>query len=120
MKIQQLLLVIIAAAAFAVAACNKNGSVNVDTGKLTTAFESASADAKTAADTVATAIKSGAYAGAVTQLKALGDKYKLTPEQQQAVNDLVAQVQKIIADAAAKGAADASKGAADLGKALPK
>ena len=120
MKIQHLLLVILAAAAFAVAGCSKNGGVNVDTTKLTAAFQSASADAKTAADTVAAGIKSGDYAGAVTQLKGLGDKYKLTPEQQQVVKDLIAQVQKVIADAAAKGAADASKGAADLGKSLPK
>ena len=45
MKIQHLILTVIAAAAFVVTGCNKNGSVAVDTSKLTTVFQSAQADA---------------------------------------------------------------------------
>ena len=118
MKIQHLLLTVIAAAAFVVVGCSKSSSV--DTSKLTTAFQSAEANAKTAAESVTTAIKGGDYAGAVTQLKALGSKYKLTAEQQQAVNDLIAQVQKVIADTAAKATGDASKAATDLGNTIKK
>ena len=118
MKIQHLLLTVIAAAAFVMVGCSKNG--NVDTSKLTTAFQSAEAGAKTAVDSVTTAVKNSDYAGAVTQLKALGNKYKLTSEQQQAVSDLIAQVQKVIADTAAKATGDASKTATDLGNAIKK
>ena len=120
MKIQHLILTIIAAAAFVVAGCSKNGSASVDTSKLTAAFQNASTDAKQAANSVVTAIKGADYAGAVTQLKALGNKYKLTPEQQQAVNDVIASAQKAIADLASKSAGDASKAVGDMGKALNK
>lgn len=122
MKIQHLILTLIAAAAFVVAGCSKSadGTVSVDTSKLTAAFSTAEADAKTAVDSVATAVKNADYSGAVTQLKALGDKYKLTPEQQQAVTDAIAQVQKVIADMASKAGADASKAATDMSGALKK
>ena len=118
MKIQHLLLTVIAAAAFVIVGCSKSGSV--DTSKLTTAFQSAEAGAKTAVDSVTTAVKNGDYSGAVVQLKALGNKYKLTPEQQQAVNDLIAQVKNILADTAAKSTGDASKAATDMGNAIKK
>lgn len=117
MKIQYLILTLIAAAAFALTGCKKDGTVSVDTAKLTAAFQAAEADAKSAVETVATAVKSGDYAGAITQLKALGEKYKLTPEQQQTVNDLIAQVQKAIETSAGKVAEEAGKAADAAGKA---
>src|SRR5690349_20198755 len=125
MKIQHLLLTLAAAVAFVVTGCNKDGSVNtnavsVDTTKLTASFQTAEADAKTAVDAVTTSVKNADYAGAITQLKALGDKYKLTPEQQQVVTDTIAQVQKAIEAAAGKGASDAGKAATDLGNTLKK
>jgi len=120
MKIQHLLLTLIAAAAFVVTGCKKDGTVNVDTAQLTAAFQTAEADAKAAAESVTTAIKNADYAGAVTQLKALGDKYKLTPEQQQVVKDVIAQVQKAIEAAAGKAAAEAGKAATDLASPLKK
>lgn len=121
MKIQHLLLTLIAAAAFVFAGCSKNnGTVSVNTDKLTAAFQAAEADAKTAVDSVVTSVKNADYAGAVTQLKALGDKYKLTPEQQQAVNDVIAQVQKAIEAAASKATDEAGKAANDLGNAIKK
>ena len=52
----------------------------MDTSKLTAAFQSAEPAAKTAVDTAVDAIKKADYSGAVTQLKALGDKFKLTTE----------------------------------------
>jgi outer membrane protein assembly factor BamD (BamD/ComL family) len=120
MKIQHLILTVIAAAAFVVTGCNKRGSVNVDTAKLTATFQSAEAAAKTAVEAATTAIKSADYSGALTQLKALGDKYKLTPEQQQVVSDVIAQVQKAIEATASKAAGDATKAATDLGSTLKK
>jgi outer membrane protein assembly factor BamD (BamD/ComL family) len=120
MKIQHLILTLIAAAAFVVTGCNKDGTVNVDTAKLSSAFSTAEADAKTAVEAVSTSVKNADYAGAVTQLKALGDKYKLTPEQQQAVTDTIAQVQKAIEAVASKAAGEAGKAATDLGNTLKK
>jgi len=127
MKIQHLILTLVAAAAFVVVGCKKDGTVSVDTAALTAAFQSAEADAKSAVDTVSTAVKNGDYAGAITQLKALGDKYKLTPEQQQAVKDAIAQAQKAIeamtskaTQEAGKAAEDAGKAATDLGNAIKK
>jgi PBP1b-binding outer membrane lipoprotein LpoB len=121
MKIQHLFLTLIAAAAFVVAGCSKtDGSSSVDTAKLSAAFQAAEADAKTAVESVTTAVKNADYAGAITQLKALGDKYKLTPEQQKAVSEVVAQVQKAIEVAAGKATAEAGKAATDLGNAIKK
>jgi uncharacterized lipoprotein NlpE involved in copper resistance len=120
-KIQHLLLTLTAAITLIVTGCNKDGTVNmnavnVDTAKLSAAFSTAEADAKTAVESAATAVKNADYSGALTQLKALGDKYKLTPEQQQVVTDTIAQVQKAIEAMASKTAADASKAAADASK----
>lgn len=123
MKIQHLFLAIIAATAFVVAGCSNNQSPNavgVNTDQLTTAFQTAQTDVKTAADSIVTAIKNADYAGAMTQLKALGDKYELTPEQQQAVNSLITQVQDVIDAAAGKIAEDVNKAATDMGNALEK
>jgi len=120
MKIPHLILTVITAAAFVVTGCNKNGSVAVDTSKLTTVFQSAQADAKTAADSVVAAVKKADYSGALTQLKALSDKYKLTPEQKQVVSDVLAQVQKALTDATSKATGDAGKAVTDLGATLKK
>jgi transcriptional accessory protein Tex/SPT6 len=120
MKIQHLLLTLVAAAAFVVTGCNKDGSVNVDPAKLTAAFQTAETDAKKAADSVATAVKNADYAGAITQLKALGEKYKLTPEQQQEVKNLMDQAQKAVEALASKAAGEAGKAATDLGNTLKK
>ena len=128
------------ATAIVVAGCSKSESgapiaggstapaVSVDTSKLTAAFQAAEPAAKTAVDTAVAAIKKADYSGAVTQLKALGDKFKLTDAQQAAVKDVIASVQKAIADLAAskvaatagKAAGDASKAASDAVPALPK
>lgn len=119
------------ATAFVVAGCSKQESgtpipptettvASVDTSKLTAAFQTAEPAAKTAVDTAVAAIKKADYSGAVTQLKALGDKFKLTTDQQQVVNDVVAQVQKAIAAAASKATDAAGQAATDAAKALGK
>ena len=136
MKIHQLLLTgTIAATLMLASGCGKtesrsgaatesgssaSASAKVDTSKLTAAFQSAAADVKPVTDAVVNAVKGADYSAAVEKLKDLGSKYKITPEQQQAVSDLIAQVQKALGGAATKVTEDASKAASDIGNALKK
>ena len=131
MKIKISILTIITAAAFVVAGCSKPSGgtagdtgaaavASVDTSKIEAAFASADAATKTALEPIITAVKNADYAGAVTQLKALGEKFKLADEQQAAVNDLIAKAQKAIADVATKSAGDPAKTATDMTKTLGK
>lgn len=109
---------IVMAAILAVVGCKKGGSV--DTSNLEKSFASAEATAKSSADKAVAAIKSADYAGALAELKTLGEKARLTPEQQQAIKDVVAQLQQLVADTANKAAGDANKAADDLQKSLKK
>lgn len=120
MKIQNTLLTIMAATAIVVAGCSKQSVekavddtkaavASIDTSKIEAAFASADADTKAALQPVIAAVKNADYDGAVTQLKSLGEKFKLTDEQKAEVNDLTAKAQKAISDMSAKAAADASK-----------
>jgi hypothetical protein len=106
------------AGALVITGCNQQGGV--DTASVEKAFSAAAPDLKVSADKVVTAVKAGDYATAMTELKTLGGNAKLTPEQQQAVKDLIAKVQAALTDAAAKVSGDASKSAGDMQKALPK
>jgi hypothetical protein len=134
MKIQTTILTAIAATALVVTGCNKeNGGApqavtdamatvasSVDTSKLTAAFASAEDATKSAVDAAVTSVKNADYSGAVTQLQALAGKFKLTDDQQAAVKDAVASVQKAISDLAGKAAAGASQAATDAAKTLGK
>ena len=106
------------AAILALAGCSKSG--DVDTSAMEKSFKSTEPATQSAADKAVAAIKSADYAGALTQLKSLGEQAKLTPEQQQAIKDVMAQVQKAITDAAGKAAEGAGKAAEDLQKSLKK
>ena len=97
--------------------CSKKSSV--DTGKLESSFRSAQPAAKSDVDKAVTAIKAGNYSEALTDLQSLAKKAKLTPEQQQAIKDTIAAIQKQMAEAASKAASDAQKAAGDLKKSLP-
>jgi len=97
-----------------------SASANVDTSKFSAAFQSAAADVKPVADAVVNSVKGADYSAAFEKLKDLGSKYKITPEQQQAVSDLIAQVQKALGGAATKATEGATKAANDLGNALKK
>ncbi|HXI72912.1 MAG TPA: hypothetical protein VNN22_21445 [Verrucomicrobiae bacterium] len=131
MKIQTTILTAIAAAALIVTGCSKEevkqtvndtkeAVASIDTSKVEAAFASAEAGAKDALKPAVEAVKNADYAGAVTQLKSLGEKFKLTDEQQAAVNDLIAKAQKAISDLAAKASSDATKAATDMTKSLGK
>lgn len=106
------------AALFVLAGCSKQGSV--DTSAMENSFKTAEPTLRTSADKVVAAVKSADYAGALTELKTLAGNAKLTPEQQQSIKDVMAQVQKAITDAAAKATGEATKAADDLKKSLPK
>jgi hypothetical protein len=106
------------AVTLALAGCSKQGSI--DTSALETNFKSAEATLKASADKAVAAVKSADYSGAVTELKKLAENTKLTPDQQQAIKDLLAQVQSAITDAAGKAASEAGKALKDVPKTLPK
>jgi len=106
------------AALLATAGCNKQGSI--DTSAFEQSFKPAEAAVQASAEKVVTAVKAADYSGAMTELKTLASNAKLTPEQQQAIKDVMAQVQKAIADAATKAGADASKAMKDVPQGLPK
>jgi outer membrane protein assembly factor BamD (BamD/ComL family) len=93
------------------AGCAKKSSV--DTGKLESSFQSAEPANKGAADNAMAAIKAGNYQQALTDLQQLAKKAKLTPEQRQAIKDVIAQVQKQASELA-------NKATGDLQKSLPK
>ena len=100
------------------AGCGKQGSV--DTGSLEKSFKSAEAAVQTSADKAVAAVKSADYSGALAELKTLASNAKLTPEQQQAIKDVMAQVEKAVADAASKATGEGDKAMKDIPKALPK
>jgi hypothetical protein len=106
------------AACLTMAGCGKSSSV--DPAPIESSFKTADSATKGSADKVVSAIKSSDYSGALSELKTLAGKAKLTPEQQQAVKDVMAQVQKALTDAAGQAASGASKTAEDLKKTLPK
>lgn len=112
------MLAAVMAVTLALAGCSKQGGI--DTAALETNFKSAEATLKASADKAVAAIKSADYSGAIAELKKLAQDAKLTPEQKQAVKDVVAQVEKAIADAAGKAADEAGKALKDASKALPK
>lgn len=88
--------------------------------RVESSFASAEPSAKESAQKAVDAVKAGNYTGAMAQLQVLATNAKLTPEQQQAIKDLIADVQKQLQEKAAKAAEDAKKALGDLGKNLGK
>ncbi len=118
MKSYACILAAIAATSLMIVGCGKKSSV--DTTPIETSFSSADATTKSSADKAVASIKSADYSGALAELKTLAGKAKLTSEQQQAIKDVMSQVQKALTDAAGQAASGASKAADDLKKSLPK
>ena len=113
MNTMKYLIISLFASVLLLAGCAKQeGGATVDTTKAESAFASADSSLKTPLDGALAAVKSGDYSGAVTTLQKLSSETKLTPEQQQAVKDLLAQVQAKIGSAL-KSATDAGKSAGD-------
>jgi hypothetical protein len=92
----------------------------VDTTQLEQSFASAEPDQKSSADNAVAAIKQANFPVAATELQRLASDLKLTPEQQQAVKDVLAQVQKAMTDTVENVATEGSKAVGDLQQSLPK
>ena len=107
----------IMALTLAMSGCSKQSSV--DTALFEKSFKSAEATVHTSADKIITAIKSADYSGALAELKTLANNAKLTLVQQQAVQNVVAQVEQLIADTVGKAGREASTEGKDSPKALP-
>lgn len=110
------IVVVALAATIVFTGCAKKG---VDTGKLESSFKSAEPATQSSVDKAVSAIKAGNYSEALATLQSVAAKAKLTPEQQQAIKDVIAQVQKQMADAANKAAGDMQKSADSMKKSLP-
>ena len=118
MKSVMLILITLTAAALALTGCGKKSSV--DTAPLERSFASAEPATKTSVDQAVSDIKASDYSAAMARLQKLPAQSKMTPEQRQAVQDVLAQVQKQLSDAATKAGQDAQKTVGDLQKSLPK
>ncbi len=103
----------------ALVACNKN-TPTVDPAPIQKSFASSEPSTKTSADKAVNAIKAGDYAGALAELKTLAGNARLTPEQQQAIKDVMAQVQSALTAGVDKAKTDASKTVDDLKKSMQK
>jgi len=108
------------AATLGIVGCNKEAGadVSVDTTQLQQAFQSAEPALKSGVDTAITAIKNKDYAGALSGLQKTAADAKLTPEQTQAVKDLLAKLQQAVTGAASKVMGEAGKAADDAAKAV--
>lgn len=120
MKLQYWVLAVLTASTLAFAGCSKSGSVTVNTQPLETSFQAAEPATQSSAQKVVSAVKSGDYSTALAELKSLAQNAKLTPEQQQAIKDVMAQVQQALAGAATKAADEAGKAMENVKQALPK
>jgi len=106
--------------------CSKGGGL--DTSKLESAFQSASAVDKAEVDKAISAVKSGDFAGALGSLQKAAASVNLTPEQKSSVQDLISQLQGKVGEAAKQAVDDttkavkegADKAATDLQKAVGK
>lgn len=119
MRMTNWLLAVFLAATLGLAGCGGT-KPTVDTAPLETNFKSAESALQASANKAVAAIKAQDYPSAVAELNKLVANAKLTPAQQQAVKDTLAQVQKAFADAASKMQGEATKAATDLQKSLPK
>ncbi|MGD0017546.1 MAG: hypothetical protein ABSC38_08555 [Verrucomicrobiia bacterium] len=111
------LLVVVLAGALVVTGCAGKNKIN--TSKLEKSFQSADPKNKEYSEQVVTASKNGDYISALAALQKLAGKARLTSEQQLAIRDTIAQVQKAMADIASKASGDAQKAANDIKKSRP-
>jgi len=80
-----------------VACCSRYHGI--DTGNLASTFKKAEPTLKAEAVAAIKAIKAGDFSEALTGLQKLSKRAKLDAEQQQAVKDVIAQIQKQMQDA---------------------
>jgi transcriptional regulator NrdR family protein len=86
--------------------CSKSA---VDTGKLESSFRSAEPAVRSNVDAAVSSIKAGNYADALAKLQSVAAQAKLTDAQKQALQDVIAQVQKQLSAQAEKAVGDLKK-----------
>lgn len=109
-------LIITAITAAAFVGCGKKDSV--DTSKLEQSFQSAEPTAKQSIEKAVTAVKAGDYSGAMASLQKAAAKARLTPEQEQAIKDVMEQIGQQMKQVANKAVEGAQKSLGDLQKSL--
>ena len=119
MKMHTWILSTLAACSLIAAGCGKSGG-SVDAAPIEKSFASAEAPLKAAADKAVAAIKGADYSAAVSELQKLAANVKLTDDQKKAINDVLAQVQKAVAEMGNKAAGEAGKALGDAQKAIGK
>ncbi len=119
MKLYHWIFAGLVAGTLALTGCAKQ-QATVDPAPVEKSFATADPATKSTADKAVSEIKAGNYSGALTELKTLAANAKLTPEQQQAIKDVMAQVQQAVTGMAANAQTEANKAAGDLQKTLPK
>lgn len=122
MRATRAVLVMLMLAGLIAAGCNKNANstATVNTAPVENSFKSADPATQSSAQKAVSAVKAGDYSTALSELKTLASNTKLTPEQQQAVKDVMAQVQQALTKTASDIQSGASKAASDLKNSLPK
>jgi hypothetical protein len=88
---------------FLFAGCSRHHGI--DTGNLSSCFKLSEPSLKTEADTAIKAIRDNKLPDALTELQKLAKRAKLSAEQQQAVQDVIVQIQTKLAADAKKAAA---------------
>ena len=119
MKMHTWILSALMAAAVVLAGCSKSGG-SVDAAPIEKSFSSADPTLKVAADKAVAAIKNADYSAATVELQKLAANVKLTEDQKKAINDVLAQIQKTVAEAGTKAAGEANKALGDAQKSLGK
>ena len=117
MKRYAIVIVVMMAATMLGIGCGKKNEVN--TADLQKSFQTADPATRSNVDKAVDAIKAGNYPEATTFLQKAAAQAKLTPEQRQAVQDVMTQIQKQMSEMAGKAGADAQKAAQDAKKSLP-
>ena len=123
MKMHRWVLSSLAAAALILAGCGKSGGgagATVDPSPVEKTFAASEPTLKAAADKAVSAIKNADYGGALAELQKLGADVKLTDEQKKAINDVLGQVQKAVAEAGTKASGEAGKALDGVQKSLGK
>jgi hypothetical protein len=112
------MLVVTLGLSLTITGCGNKGRVS--TSDLQSSFKLAEPAMQTLVDKTVGAVKSNNYPEALSDLQVLSHKARLTPDQQQSINDTVAAIQKHVSDVASKAAADSQKTTGNPQKSLPK
>ncbi len=118
MKTGSILIAMAMVAMLVLTACSKSNQI--DTSKLEKSFQGSGDNAKVAVSAAVDSIKKQDYNNALANLQKLASQAKLTPEQDQAIKDVMAQVQNALKEMASKATEGANKALGDLQKAVPK